>query len=175
MSCAAWLAEGGHVSGPVSRWRHEAARVQDWIGRHCWSERKRAFTFYAGSDDLDVSVLLGAQFGFDTGERMSGTIDALRHELSAGPLIYRYSGAEREEETFLACAFWVVEALARVGRTEDAAALWRELEDVGSDLGLLSEMVVAGTGALLGNTPQALSHLALISAAFALRDDPGRD
>ncbi|MBE7190610.1 glycoside hydrolase family 15 protein [Jatrophihabitans endophyticus] len=166
---AAELAEAGHISGPAGRWRAEADAVRGWIDEHCWSQRKQSYTFYAGTDHLDASVLLAAKFGFDRGARMSSTIDALRHELAAGPLLYRYTGADQEEATFVACAYWTVEALALVGRTDEADSLMRDLDGLGNDVGLLSEMAEPGSFALIGNTPQALSHLAHIGAAFALR------
>jgi GH15 family glucan-1,4-alpha-glucosidase len=166
---AAQLADGGHIPGPRERWSREADVIRDWIERNCWSERQRAYTFHAGTDRLDASVLLAAKFGYERGPRMSSTIDALRRELSAGPLLYRYSGVEREEQTFIACAYWSVEALALVGRVDEARALMRELEPLGNDLGLLAEMAEPGSFALAGNLPQALSHLAFIGAAFALR------
>lgn len=165
---AAALADAGHIAGSAARWRAEADIIRAWIEEHCWSERKQAYTFYAGTEDLDASVLLGASFGFDRGPRMSSTIDAVRGELAAGPLLYRYSGVHAEEETFIACAYWVVEALVRVGRRAEAEQLMTELDPVASPLGLLSEMSTPGTGELVGNIPQALSHLALIKAAATL-------
>lgn len=181
LACAVQLAEGGHIAGAIERWRNEADRIRAWVQEHCWSETKRAYTFYAGTDDLDASVLLGAQFGFDTGERMSSTVDAIRlelgSELGAGPLLYRYTGVDREEATFTACAYWAVEALARTGRHGDAETLMHELDELTSnDLGLMSEMTLpgaTGNAASVGNTPQALSHLASITAAFALKSAGG--
>ena len=166
---AARLADAGHLSGPVGRWRAEADLIKAWVDEHCWSERKHAYTFYAGTDDLDASVLLGAQFGFDQGPRMKSTIAAVAAELGVGPLLYRYSGVDREEETFIACAYWRVEALARLDQHEEAEQLMTELDAIASPLGLLSEMCTPGTNQLVGNIPQALSHLALIQAAAALR------
>ena len=118
-------------------------------------------------------MLLGAEFGFDTGPRLSSTIDALSTELGAGPLLYRYTGAHREEETFLACAYWRVHALVCVGRVGEACELFDELRTMTSPLGLMAEMSGAGTGELIGNFPQALSHLAHIRAAGALRRATG--
>ena len=169
---AAALAEGGHIAGSGQRWAREAAAVRDWIGEHCWSVRKQAYTFYAGTDDLDASVLLGAGFGFDRGPRMASTIRALRAELGEGPLMYRYSGVDKEEAAFIACSYWLAEALAHVGERSQAAELMSDLQQVAGPLGLLSEMCVPGTGELLGNLPQALSHLALIKAATVLRQQP---
>ncbi|MEO6879741.1 MAG: glycoside hydrolase family 15 protein, partial [Mycobacteriaceae bacterium] len=110
MDLAASLAENGHLPGSGVRWRQEAQIIRDWVQENCWSEKLRSYTCYAGGDTLDVSVALGARFGFDTGERMSATIDALREHLGAGPLVYRYTGMADEESAFIACSYWLVEA-----------------------------------------------------------------
>lgn len=110
LSIAGRLAEQGHLPGVGGRWREEAELVRAWVDEHCWSERRGAYTFYAGSEDLDASVLLGAQMGFDRGPRMSSTVDAVTADLGEGALLYRYSGMRKEEETFIACAYWRVHA-----------------------------------------------------------------
>ncbi|MFT4280992.1 trehalase-like domain-containing protein [Microbacterium sp.] len=97
-------------------------------------------------------------------------IDALTADLAAGPLMYRYSGADREEKTFVACAFWRVHALACVGRVEEATALMEPLIAHANDVGVYAEMIDADDGSAWGNVPQALSHLAFLSAALTLRD-----
>ncbi len=175
LTAAADLADSGDLPGPGERWRSEAGRVRAWVEQHCWSQAHGAWTAWAGSEDLDAAVLLGAQAGFDTGPRMSSTIDAVGRRLGAGPLVYRYSGAAQEEETFLACAFWRVHALVLVGRREEAASLLEQLEPVFGELGVLSEMAVAGTAEARGNLPQALSHLAHIGAVLALDGGGGPD
>jgi GH15 family glucan-1,4-alpha-glucosidase len=170
LDAAARLAEAGHLTGTGKRWRAEAQRIKSWVEQHCWSGTKQAYSFYAGSEELDASVLLAAEFGFDQGQKMSSTIDAIGAELGAGPLLYRYSGVCDEEETFTACAFWRVHALVCVGRLDEARDLMKRLDPVvASPLGLMSEMRVAGTGESMGNIPQALSHLAFIRASSALR------
>ncbi len=178
------LAEAGHLPATcVPRWSRERERIAAWVDAHCWSEKKRAYTFYAGTERLDASLVLAARFGFpgtdgDTG-RMSSTCDAIRKELgrgqrllSRGPWIYRYSGSEGEEGAFLACTFWLVEAYAELGRREEAEALMDEaLRALPSGAGVMSEMVDVKTGDYLGNLPQGLSHLALIHAAMSLDGD----
>lgn len=169
MNLAAELAEDGHLPGTGHRWRREAQIIRDWVQGHCWSAELGAYTGYAGGNTLDVSVVLGARFGFETGERMSSTIDVLREHLGAGPLIYRYTGMSDEEQAFIACSYWLVEAYARCGRAAEGRELMDALDGVANDVGLLSEMCTPGTGELVGNVPQALSHLAVIMAADSLR------
>lgn len=159
----------------------ERDRIATWINAHCWSETKRAFTFFAGTERLDASLVLAVRFGFDGADRLSSTLDAVRRELSHkpwlghSPWLYRYSGAEQEEGAFLACTFWLVEAYAVLGRTDEATSLMNEaFAALPAGVGLLAEMVEPKTGDLLGNIPQGLSHLALIHAAVQLMDGQGR-
>jgi GH15 family glucan-1,4-alpha-glucosidase len=171
------LAEAGHISATcVPRWSRERDRIQAWIEEHCWSQTRRAYTFYPGTDRLDASLTLAVRFGFDGRDRLSSTLDAIREELGRGPLLYRYSGAETEEGAFVACSFWLVEALAELGRQDEAEAVFTgTLSAVTRGVGVMSEMVDPDTGDHLGNTPQGLSHLALLHAACSLRGDRERD
>ena len=107
--------------------------------------------------------------------RVRGTIDAIRRDLGAGgPLLYRYrpgaDGLPGTEGAFVPCSFWLVQALARSGRSGEAAELFDALVAVGSPLGLYAEEIDPVTRHHLGNFPQALSHAALVQAALALRD-----
>jgi len=170
LSKAVELSEGGHVPGDHARWRSEAERIRRWVEDNCWSAERGAYVWYPGSDSLDASIVLHAISGFDRGERMSRTLDALREELGAGPHLYRFSGAAEEEGTFLACSFWMVSALTLCGRVEEARALMDELMGSANDVGLLAEMLDPATGDFLGNIPQALSHLALVNAAITVSE-----
>ncbi len=166
------LAEAGQLTSPhVERWRWERSAVRSWTLRHCWSEAKQALTFYAGTAELDAAVLLAARVGFldGTDPRLSSTIDAIRSELGAkGPLLYRYSGMAQQEGAFLACTFWLVEALSHAGRLDEAGSVLEQALCYAGDVGLYSEEVDPETGELRGNLPQGLTHLALIGAATAL-------
>ena len=168
---AVHLAEIGQIPGSVDRWRHEAEAIRDWVETHCWNEELGAYEWYPDSGSLDASILLHAISGFDRGERMSRTLDALEEQLGDGPFLYRFTGAADEELTFTACSFWRVSALALVGRVDEARALMDELVGSLNDVGLLSEMIDARTGAFGGNLPQALSHLALINAAITVHSE----
>ena len=172
LTSAAHLADLGHIPGDAARWRSEAEAIREWVQDNAWSERRGAYVWYPGTEDIDASILLHAISGFDRGPQMSSTIDVLRKELGDGPHLYRYSGVEREEGSFVACSFWAASALHLTGRSSEARELMNELVGVVNDVGLLSEMVDPSNGDFLGNLPQALSHLALIHAAITLAQEP---
>ncbi|WP_307852531.1 glycoside hydrolase family 15 protein [Glaciihabitans sp. dw_435] len=170
LDCAAHLAEVGQLPSDGVRWAAERDRIREWVETNGWSEARQSYVMYPGSEKLDASVLLHAGSGFDRGPRMAATIDAIDAELGRGPLVYRYSGMEEEEGTFVACAFWVAGALACVGRTDEAKARMDELVGLANDVGLYAEQMDATTHEFLGNLPQALSHLALINAAITIEE-----
>ncbi len=167
------LADLGEVLPSPKRlayWHKNVRLIEKWVDKHGWSEKLGAYVMYPGSKSLDASVLLHAPSGFDRGERMSSTIDRIREQLGAGPHLFRYSGAEKEEGTFVACSFWAVSALACVGRHDEATDLMDRLVATANDVGLYSEMISAEDGSFLGNLPQGLSHLALVNAAADIVD-----
>lgn len=167
------LAHDGHLPRRTAdRWDEQRRAIEDHVRARCWSATKNAYTQAAGSDALDAAVLLAARGGLaaDDHERLSSTVDAIFAELGAGgPLLYRNAQLrDREHDgAFLACSFWAAEALARCGRTDDAAALLDDLVARANDLGLYSEEIDPASGAFLGNFPQALTHLALVNAVAA--------
>lgn len=162
------LAAAGAVhTGHAGRWKAEADQIRTWVNTHCWSQAKQSYTFYAGTDDLDAATLIAGQTGFDRGERLAGTVAAVRRELADGPLVYRYTGMAQEEGAFLACSFWLVGALVHLGRLDEAACQMDAATALTNDVGLLAEQMDPATGAMLGNHPQGLSHLALVNAATA--------
>lgn len=159
----------------LARWRSEADMIREFVDTRCWSPAKRSYVRFAGGDELDASLLLAAlhDYAGPRDERLISTIDAIMRELTDGPFVRRYTGDDGvlgSEGAFLACSFWLVEALARSGRLEEASELMSTLVDLGNDVGLLSEEIDLQTGEFLGNLPQGLSHLALISAATALAE-----
>jgi GH15 family glucan-1,4-alpha-glucosidase len=162
----------------AARWSAEAAAIRRFIEECCWSPGKSSYVWYAGGDDLDASLLLMAIMRYDAPDspRLQGTLDAVRRELSAGPLLYRYTGEDGiagREGAFVCCAFWLAEALALAGRRAEAASLMDDLLRLANDVGLYAEEIAPRTGDFLGNFPQGLVHLALISAAVALGAPPG--
>jgi GH15 family glucan-1,4-alpha-glucosidase len=165
------LAAKGHIPGDhAERWRAEADAMREFIDTRCFDRARGIWKRDSDTDELDAAVLLvaGMDYVAPDDPRLHATIDMIRAELGHGPLLYRYSGMEEREGCFLACSFWLVEALARTGRRDEAAALMDELVALANDVGLYSEELDPHTGAMLGNFPQALTHLSLISAAFAL-------
>jgi GH15 family glucan-1,4-alpha-glucosidase len=168
------LAKRGVIpAGHAQRWLQEAESIQDFVETRCFSEEKRSYVRHAGSDELDASLLLGLllSYGDPGSDRWAGTIEAVRRELQDGPFVRRYTGEDGlvgSEGAFLTCSFWLAEALARSGRLEDASRLMDQLVALANDVGLYAEEIEPATGAFLGNIPQGLSHLALISAALAV-------
>ena len=162
------LAEAGQL--PPHRkneWVRAREEVRGFIERHCWSEARKSYLQYADGDTLDAAVLLVGRTGYlkDRDPRLSSTIDAIRRELADGPLLYRVSGFDQIEAAFVACSFWLVDALTRARRLDEAAKLMDELVPLSNDLGLFSEQIDPRSGRFLGNFPQGLTHLTLINAA----------
>jgi GH15 family glucan-1,4-alpha-glucosidase len=155
------------------RWRREADAVQAFVEQHCWSAELGSYTRIAGSCDVDASLLMLpiVEYGDRRGERIRGTIDAVNRLLRHDDVVYRYhadDGVPGGEGCFLNCSFWLVSALAHGGRLDEATALMARLAARANDVGLFSEEIDPRSGAFLGNFPQALVHLALIDAAFAI-------
>jgi GH15 family glucan-1,4-alpha-glucosidase len=166
------LCEAEQITSPhLPRWRAERDHIRAYIEQRCWSEVKHSYSFYAGSDELDAAVLLIARTGFCQPDdpRLSATIDAIMAELMVdGSLVYRYSGQQEKEGAFLACSCWLVEALVHAGRVAEAERIFTTFIEHANDVGLLTEEIDPTSKDLLGNLPQALTHLAVIGAATAL-------
>ncbi|MGD0363069.1 MAG: glycoside hydrolase family 15 protein [Bryobacteraceae bacterium] len=157
-------------------WEAERDRIYRAIMTHSWNEDAGAFTQYFGSTALDASVMLMPLMRFisPTDPRMVSTLGQVRAQLAQDALVRRYhigqaanDGLPGGESYFTVCGFWMVEAMARAGQAEDAQLLFEKLVSFSNHLGLFSEQVGA-KGELLGNFPQALTHLGLISAAYSL-------
>jgi GH15 family glucan-1,4-alpha-glucosidase len=142
-----------------------------------WNEEVGAFTQYFGSTALDASNLMLPIVGFLPADdpRVVATVDAIADRLTdERGLVYRYrteegvDGLAGEEGTFLLCTFWLAQALALSGQVERARAVFERAAAAVTDLGLLAEEVDPATGELLGNYPQAFSHIGLVNAAWAI-------
>jgi len=169
------IAEPRGLPADLGRWQAERDAIFRRIMDRCWNAERQAFTQSEGSDVLDASVLLMplVHFASPTDPRWLSTLEALGRELVSDSLVYRYDpgvapdGLAGEEGTFSMCSFWYVECLARAGRLEEARLSFEKMHTYANHLGLYSEQI-GPTGELLGNFPQAFTHLALISAAVNL-------
>jgi GH15 family glucan-1,4-alpha-glucosidase len=179
---ASALGEQGLIPDRSERWREAAAEVRAFIDERAWDDQRRSYVRATDLREPDASLLTLCLLGYrePNSERILGTIKAIERELRDGPYVYRYRGEDGvsgEEGAFLTCSFWLVDALARAGRVEDASGLMEELLGLANDVGLYSEEIDPQTGDFLGNFPQALTHLALIHAAIsvATAESGGRD
>lgn len=158
----------------LPQWKEELSSIHRFVEERCWSADKQSYVRYAGSTELDASLLLGVLFGYDDPKtaRFRSTVDAVLRELTSGPYVVRYrdqDGLEGSEGAFLTCSFWLVEALALQERYRDAEILMESLVALANDVGLYAEEVDSRTGDFLGNLPQGLTHLALVNAARAFQ------
>jgi GH15 family glucan-1,4-alpha-glucosidase len=152
------------------------------VCRNGFDADRNTFVQYYGGHALDASLLRIAHVGFlpPSDPRVVGTVDAIREELSVGDgLLVRYSpaaqgkvdGLHEEEGAFLACSFWLADNLALLGRDHEARTLFERLLSLRNDVGLLAEQYDPRRQRLVGNFPQALSHLALVNTALLLSND----
>ena len=143
-----------------------------------FNSKLNSFTQTYDSDDLDAATLLLAMVGFLPADdlRLSGTVDAISQHLTQDGFVMRYDtrkssdGLAGGEGAFLACSFWLVSNLALIGKQQEAEALFERLLTLRNDLGLLSEEYDVKGKRLVGNFPQAFSHIALIGAAYSLQE-----
>ena len=162
----------------VDAWTAVRDEIREAVLNLGWSDAKQAFAQSFGSDELDAAQLLMPLVGFlpATDPRMRSTIEAIASELTEDGLVLRYrsreglnaDGLTGEEGTFVICSFWLVSCLAQAGEIERAQELFDRLAGYGNDLGLLAEEIDGATGELLGNFPQAFSHIGLITAAWEI-------
>jgi GH15 family glucan-1,4-alpha-glucosidase len=168
------LAESGFIPGrQARRWLETSEAIRSFIEAECWSPTKRSYVRYAGTEELDASVLLGVLHGYESShaQRLSQTVTAVRRELADGAYLLRYRGEDGlsgTEGAFITCSFWLAEALALLGELDDAVQLMDQLVGLANDVGLYSEEIEPASSEFAGNFPQGLCHLALISAATAI-------
>jgi GH15 family glucan-1,4-alpha-glucosidase len=165
------------LDGPAERWEAVRDEIHADVCDHGWDPSLGSFTQSYGSGTLDAALLMIPLVGFLPGddERVLGTIAAVERGLCEDGLVLRYrtdedvDGLPPGEGTFLPCSFWLVEALVLAGRGDEARRLFGRLAGMANGLGLLSEEYDVRAGRLVGNFPQAFTHLALVSAALCLQ------
>ena len=172
-------ATGQGLPGPGDRWREIAGKIHDEVCAHGYDEARGAFTQYYGSAELDAAVLLIPEVGFLPADdpRVVSTVETIARELVSDGLVRRYQlatgqsqvdGLSGSEGAFLACSFWLVNALQMIGHEDRAHELFDKLLGLRNDVGLLSEEYDPRYGRQVGNTPQAFSHVPLVQAALNL-------
>jgi GH15 family glucan-1,4-alpha-glucosidase len=171
----------GH-DGPVDRWRAIRRELHDEVCREGYDSERDTFVQYYGADHLDASLLQIPLVGFLPSDdpRVKGTVAAIQRELMVDGLVHRYppegsqsvDGLPPGEGTFLACSFWLADNLAMMGRRDEALDIFERLLTLRNDVGLLAEEFDPASGRLLGNFPQAFSHVALVNTANYLSEAP---
>jgi GH15 family glucan-1,4-alpha-glucosidase len=174
------LAADGQIPAKnASRWRAEAGAIRRFVSDQCWTSERESYMRFPGASETDASLLLPILMGYgadDERQRLMATVRNIRAELGDGAHLHRYRGEDGlpgQEGTFLACSFWLVDALGRLGEIEEAGELMEELLAQSNDVGLYAEEINPASGAFLGNFPQGLVHLALINAAVTLQERSG--
>ncbi|HEU4662774.1 MAG TPA: glycoside hydrolase family 15 protein [Dokdonella sp.] len=165
------------LDGPVARWRRLRTRIHREVCTKGYDRGRGTFVRAYGSSDLDASLLLMPQLGFlpPDDPRIVGTVAAIERKLVRRGFVLRYDSAEADdglpagEGAFLACSFWLADAYTMLGRHRDARRLFERLLAIRNDLGLLSEEYDVDARRLVGNFPQAFSHIALVNTALNLR------
>jgi GH15 family glucan-1,4-alpha-glucosidase len=161
------------LAGPVDRWRRIRAEIHEEVCRRAFNRDLGAFAQAYDSDLLDASTLLIPQVGFlpPDDARVRGTVEAIERRLLRGGFVLRYDTAASEdglppgEGAFLPCSFWLADAYVLIGRPVDADRLFERLVGLCNDVGLLAEEYDTDAGRLVGNFPQAFSHIALVNTA----------
>jgi GH15 family glucan-1,4-alpha-glucosidase len=168
--------------GPESRWREIRDRIHAEVCEKGYDAQRGTFTQYYGSTELDAAVLLIPEVGFlpPDDPRVVSTVEAIRKELTSGGLVLRYTqpanaadnvdGLTGSEGAFLACSFWLVNALYMTGQCDEAVELFERLLSMRNDVGLLSEEYDPRYNRQVGNFPQAFSHMPLIQSALNLEE-----
>jgi GH15 family glucan-1,4-alpha-glucosidase len=162
--------------GPVERWRELRGRIHREVCEHGFDAERGTFTQSYGSRGLDAATLMIPLVGFlpPDDARVAGTVDAIQRELVHDGFVMRYDSAEADdglppgEGAFLPCSFWLADCLAMIGRRDEAAELFERLAGLANDVGLLAEEYDPRRGRLVGNFPQAFTHVGLVNTAMHL-------
>jgi GH15 family glucan-1,4-alpha-glucosidase len=164
------------LEGPVDDWIRIAKEIHEDVCRHGYDAELATFVQFYGAKEVDASLLLIPAIGFlpASDPRVRGTVEAIERNLLVDGFVHRYRTHETDdglppgEGAFLACSFWLADAYYLLGREKDAEELFERLLGLCNDVGLLSEEYDAASGRLVGNFPQAFSHISLINTAHNL-------
>ncbi len=154
-------------------WRSDANRIHEFISGSCWSESRRSYVGAAGGAELDASLLLLAELNFTTpgDPRFVATVEAIERELKRGDYVFRYLESDDfgvPQNAFIVCTFWLIDALASIGRVADARAMFERLLARRNAHGLLAEHLDPASGEAWGNFVQTYSMVGMINAAIRL-------
>lgn len=172
------IAKRCHINIDEARIEQAKAGIKEAVLTRGFNTKRNSFAGIFDEEEVDASLLFIARVGLidPVDPRMIGTIEAIRRDLGHNGLLYRYDtrqtddGLPSGEGALVACTFWLVEALALAGRIDEARALFDDVCRRGNDAGLFSEEIDVHSGELLGNFPQALTHIALLNAALCLEE-----
>ena len=167
------------MPGPVEHWQRVRVEIHEEVCRNGFDVELNCFVQAYGSKELDASLLLIASIGFlpASDPRVRATVEAIERNLLVDGLVHRYRTAGSEdglppgEGAFLACSFWLADAYCLLGRVREAEQLFERLLKLSNDVGLLAEEYDPQRGRMLGNFPQAFSHIALVNTAHNLSRD----
>lgn len=173
------------LDGDADRWRRLRSEIKADVCERAWDSERGTFTQSYGSRELDASLLMAPLVGFlpATDVRMRGTVAAIERELCEEGFVHRYSqfdqavdGLPPGEGAFLACTFWLADNYTLTGRRDEARTVFKNLLDLRNDVGLLAEEYDVGARRMVGNFPQAFSHVPLVNTAWNLSraDGPGQ-
>jgi len=172
------------LDGPVDDWKRLRGDIADEVCSRGFDSRRGTFTQFYGSRELDAALLLIPAVGFlpATDKRVTGTVDAIERDLCRDGFVRRYTTTKKTQQldglppgegAFLPCTFWLADAYLLAGRRRDGEAVFERLLQLRNDVGLLAEEYDVDARRMVGNFPQALSHLALVNTAFDLASDAG--
>jgi alpha,alpha-trehalase len=175
LDCGIRLARQHRLPAPLANWEAARDSMAEAIVAGGYDDRRGAFVQSFGTSNLDASLLTIPLVGFlpTTDPRVRSTMERIQSELTHNKLVYRYRSddwLQGTEGAFVLCTFWLVNNLTMSNRLDEARALFEHVISFANDVGLLSEEIEPRTGALLGNFPQAFSHLGLINAAVLLHE-----
>jgi GH15 family glucan-1,4-alpha-glucosidase len=164
------------MPGPIDEWRRLRTEIHDDVCRNGFDAALGSFVQAYGTKELDASLLLIPAFGFlpPDDPRVRGTVEAIERNLLVGGFVQRYRTAAADdglppgEGVFLACSFWLADAYYLLGRRQEAEQLFERLLELRNDVGLLSEEYDPAEKRLVGNFPQAFSHISLVNTAHNL-------